>query len=815
LSADLVTLGPACPPSARPERLFDPTSGVHGLRAARTRLAAPDRIVEVWLYQDPPAGIDDPAAWGLVPPPGGAPVAIDAAAIVAAPTPHVELTLAGRPDAARYRLEIDPPTGIEFDPLRTWLGVRLRPECPDLGSCFEPAEAPPPAAPSPVQSYLGRDWAGLRRELVEELLRRDPGADLSVADPAITLIELMAHAGDLLAYRQDRVATEAYLETARLRTSVRRHARLVDFAVGDGQAARTFVHVVVAPEAPPVAVQAGSVAVDSPESHLAFALEDDLTADPALGEIPIYDWGEEACWLRPGGTECVLVRPLPADPLGDAWLAPGDLIAFEVVDPGDEDVHRDWSRRVRAWPAETATGDPALREPLASRRAQVVQLTEVSPFADPLLGAGLSLYRVRWRAEDALARAYSVGIDTSQGAPEVTVVRGNLVPAHHGRLVDGPAGETLAQRVPSWADPATAAPAEFSLVAAGSPAGPRGPGPGLATGPDGPYGLAVRVTLPSGVTVGAQHVGNLLDARPGELSVVVDVEEHEPPILRFATGAVGLSPPLGSTVTAAYEVGGGSPGNVAAGALTVLERNTAPAGQVPTWQVVAGVTVRNPAPASGGADPTPLDVVRRDAPEAFAAEPRRAVLPADHAAAALDLDEVQRAMAHRAWSGSWPVVGTVVDLEVEGDEAVAQTTARLQGILDDLRMLGTEVAVVPGTPVGLFIALDVCAMPTVEAEQLRRDILELLHPGSEERPGVFNPSRLQLGAAVYLSAVVAAVSAVPGVDAVQVREARRLSDPAGTVRDVIPFAPDEVGVLDDDPARPDRGRLDVNVRGGR
>lgn len=820
MNADHVTLAPTCPPSARPERLFDPASGVHALRAARTRFAAGQRTVDVWLYQDPPAGLDDPGLWSLVPPPGGRPVAIVAAAIIAAPLPHVELTLAAeptpddRPDPSRYRLDIDPPAATAFDPLRTWIGVRLRPECPDLGSCFAPAAPPPPVARSPVHSYLGRDWEGLRRELLEELLRRDPAADRSIADPAVTLIELLAHTGDLLAYRQDRVATEAYLETARLRTSVRRHARLVDFAVSDGRAARTYVHVVAAPEAPPVSVARGSVAVAAPASDLAFTLESDLSADPALGEIAIYDWGEKACCLRTGATECVLVRPLPADPLGDGWLAAGDLIAFEVVDPGDAGVHGDWSRRMRAWPAQDAAGDPIFREPLASRVAQVVELTEVAPFDDPLLGAGLALYRVRWRAAHPLARAYTVGIDTSRGAPEVTVVRANLVPAHHGRLVDGPAGETLGARIPEWADPATTPPAEFSLVAAGSPAGPRGAGPGLSIGPDGPIGLDVRVTLPSGVTVGAQHVGNLLDARPGELSLVVDIEEHEAPIVRFGSGAVGLRPPLGSTVSAAYEVGGGPRGNVAANALTLLERNTAPAGQVPAWEVVAAVTVRNPAPASGGAEPTPLNVVRRDAPEAFAAEPRRAVLAADHAAAALRVANVQRAMAQRLWSGSWPVIATVVDLEVDGDQA-AQTSAQIAALLDDLRMLGAEVAVLPSTPIGLFVALDVCAAPTAQSERLRREILDLLRPGSDERPGVFHPSRMQLGAAVYLSTVVAAVAALPAVDALQAREARRLSDPPGTVADVIAFKANEVGVLDDDPARPNRGRLDVKVRGGR
>jgi hypothetical protein len=166
-------------------------------------------------------------------------------------------------------------------------------------------------------------------------------------------------------------------------------------------------------------------------------------------------------------------------------------------------------------------------------------------------------------------------------------------------------------------------------------------------------------------------------------------------------------------------------------------------------------------------------------------------------------------MAQRAWSGSWPVIATVVDLAVPDDGARAE----LQAGLDDLRMLGTEVAVVPGTPVGLFIALEVCVHPGADPGTVRAEILALLRPGTDERPGLFHPSRLTLGSAVYVSAVVATMAALPAVDAVGVREARRLTDPPGTVSDVIAFAADEVGVLDDDPARPGRGRLDVRVHG--
>ena len=801
-----VGLQPTCPPLRRPERLLT-APGVHGLRAAQSRVAGAARALDVWLWGDPPADLVDPALWTLVPPPGGAPVAVTGAAAVAAPTPHVELALAGAPDLGRYRLEVAPPAAVPFDPLRTWLAVRLRPECPDLDACFDAPPPAPLAPPSPVHDYLARDWRSLRQALVEHLVRQDPAADLSIADPTITLVELFAHVGDLLHYHLDRVATEAYLDTARRRTSVKRHARLVDFAVSDGAAARAPVLVVLAPRAADVAVSPDDVAADAAGSPLAFTLESVLTARAALGEIAIYDWGEEACCLPAGATECVLVRPRPADPLGDAWLAPGDLLAFEVVDPDDRARHASWAQRGQDWPTDAA-GAERFREPLPSRAAQVVELTAAEPFADPLLGAALELTLVRWRPEDALVRAYPVGVDAGSGADEVTVARGNLVRAHHGRAVGGPPGTAIVLREPDVQGAGPPRLDAWSLLAAGES--------GLALDESGtPHRLEVDVELPSGVTSRAVPVATLLEAPPSGFAVAVDVEADEPPILRFSTGAVGGAPPLGSAVTATYEVGGGAVGNLPANGLAVLERGTLEPDGTIAWSAVAGATARNPVAAAGGADPMPLDVARRDAPEAFAVEPRRAVLPLDHAETAARDPLVERAMARREWSGSWPVVTTVVDLRVQEPAAAAAARAGIAAALDDVRMLGTEAAVVEGAAVGLLVALDVCARPGSDPESVRREVLALLRPGSAERPGLFHPSRLALGVAVYTSAVQAAVAALPSVDAVEVTEARRLSEPPGTVHTVLTFAPDEVPVLDDDPARPERGRLDVSVRGGR
>ena len=61
------------------------------------------------------------------------------------------------------------------------------------------------------------------------------------ADLGVTLVELLAYVGDQLSYFQDSVATEAYLGTARRRTSVRRHARLVDYFMHDGANARAWL----------------------------------------------------------------------------------------------------------------------------------------------------------------------------------------------------------------------------------------------------------------------------------------------------------------------------------------------------------------------------------------------------------------------------------------------------------------------------------------------------------------------------------------------------------------------------------------------
>ncbi|MEM9492301.1 MAG: hypothetical protein AAGC55_24355 [Myxococcota bacterium] len=86
------------------------------------------------------------------------------------------------------------------------------------------------ASTSPPIDYLARDYASLRRLLLDRMAVVMPDwNERTPADIGITLIEILSYIGDHLSYYQDAVATEAYLGTARRRISVRRHARLLDY----------------------------------------------------------------------------------------------------------------------------------------------------------------------------------------------------------------------------------------------------------------------------------------------------------------------------------------------------------------------------------------------------------------------------------------------------------------------------------------------------------------------------------------------------------------------------------------------------------
>ncbi|MFN2166006.1 MAG: putative baseplate assembly protein, partial [Anaerolineae bacterium] len=98
----------------------------------------------------------------------------------------------------------------------------------------------------PQIDYLAKDYASFRRLMLDHLSLLVPDwREQSTADLGHALVEVLAYAADYLSYYQDAVATEAYLGTARLRRSVRRHVRPLEYYLQEGCNARAWVQIQV------------------------------------------------------------------------------------------------------------------------------------------------------------------------------------------------------------------------------------------------------------------------------------------------------------------------------------------------------------------------------------------------------------------------------------------------------------------------------------------------------------------------------------------------------------------------------------------
>jgi predicted phage baseplate assembly protein len=268
----------------------------------------------------------------------------------------------------------------------------------------------------PVIDYLARDYSSLRQELLDRLSLTVPDwTERHEADVGITLVELLAYAGDLLNYRLDAAGTEAYLDTARLRTSLRRHARLVDYRMHDGCAARAFAFV----QAPAdLTLTAGTFRFRAGDEVFEPLVLDDVPLRLSHNEIHLWTWGDAQCCLMAGATDVTLVD----DSLG---LEPGDLLVFEEV-------------------VGAHTGLPADAD--RSHR-QVVRLVAVEQVHDDLYDQ--ALLRVSWAREDALSFALCVNARTGPTCADtvVGVARGNLVAVGHGASATWCGGKP---ERPSW-----------------------------------------------------------------------------------------------------------------------------------------------------------------------------------------------------------------------------------------------------------------------------------------------------------------------------------------------------------------------------
>ncbi|MFE0512687.1 putative baseplate assembly protein [Streptomyces sp. NPDC058964] len=351
-------------------------------------------------------------------------------------------------------------------------------------------------------------------------------------------------------------------------------------------------------------------------------------------------------------------------------------------------------------------------------------------------------------------------------------------------------------------------------------------GPAYATGlhPDEPVlrGSAAaalaqdpRLALPAVRLHGPDEVWeprrDLLAGAPRDRHFVGETEDDGRLALRFGDGRHGARPAPGARLSARYRLGGGSAGNVGAEAINhlVVEGDC---------EVPPVAAVRNPLPATGGTEPEPVEQVRQSAPLDLRRTRLRAVTAEDYAALASALPGVQRATAEIRWTGSVQEAHIAVDALGAGapDEELLASVAQA---LETYRRIGHDLVVGPARPVPLDIALAVCAVPGHQHGQILAELYRVLGSGRLPggRLGFFHPDALTFGEPVRLSRLVAAAAAVPGVESVQVTRLRRLFEEDRGEREdgVLRLGPLEIATCDNDPDRPENGRLEIHLGGDR
>ena len=730
-------------------------------------------------------------------------------------------------DFSRYTLGLVAGPGTPgapegFDPASASAEFVFHIDCAGDFDCAREPSCPPGGPGPPPINYLAKDYPGFVQVLLDRLSLLAPRwAERNPADLGVALVELLAYTGDQLSYREDVIGTEAYLGTARLRTSVRRHARLVDYSLGEGCNARAWLQVLVDPAgtADGAVLPAGTRCAtgfpgapgprlphDTPSYRAAvdggavFFETTGWAATPLYADhraMPLYAWSQTRACLAVGATHATLVGPHPN-------LGPGMLLVLaEARGP--------------------LTGDPADADPA---HRQVVRLTAVAAGSDPVSGQAVT--EIDWDPRDALAFPLCVASVTDAAHQEQAVTGvaeawGNIVLADQGRRVGG-ASDPLAGG-PEWLGVVPAAgrfrpalasgPVTFAR-AAPDPAAPAGAAADRSATPvpqidlrsgDDPDCAALQADPKA---IRWAPVPSLLETGLGALSPVFvpEVETDGTAFLLFGDGVNGLRPEPGHGFCATYRVGNGAAGNVARGALGLLDPTGVPAG-------VTGVT--NPLPAWGGADPEPLEHARQSAPVAFFSQ-KRAVTPADYRALAVTYPGVQRAEATLRWTGSWHTMF----ITVERDRQAALSAgfiAGLESYLDGYRMAGVDLEVEDGVRVPLHVAMDVCVQPDFVAADVRRALLAVFSAATlpDGSPGLFNPARLNLGQPLYLSPLYAAAQAVDGVRSVEITAFERQDRPgvSGLARGVLVPERLEFFLLDNDPEYPERGRFDLTVAGGR
>lgn len=755
-----------------------------------------------------------------------------------------------RGDFSNYRLSLDITTLYPFDPQLAAIYFSFKVECPSEFDCRPEQVCPPVIKVEPEIDYLAKDYASFRQLMLDRMAVLMPQwRSRNPADLGIALVELLAYVGDRLSYQQDAIATEAYLNTARSRISVRRHARLVDYFMHDGCNARVWVQVQVDQNLPGdtkvvlkrsweadgkkyktqfLTQSTDAVLVNPNQLERLLATSKPEVFEPlheidlysAHNELFFYTWGDQNCCLPKGATAATLQNHYPNLKVGDV------LIFIEKINPKT---------------GQLEDADRTRRHPVRLTKVTLSEDLLGGQFLEPPSNNSVPVTEIEWANADALPFPFCISGQTNadEYLEAVSVALGNVILADHGRTISG---ENLGQvpepqlfRIPAFTgeshqcknSPPKPIPPRFrpqlqerpltqaatvtkQMIVDGQTQLKR-----LAFDPEAPAATAcnwlMKNVIPEIILTDSknqtwQPQKDLLNSNRFATEFVAEIEVDAHTILRFGNNQQGLRPTSGTSFSATYRIGNGVRGNIGAEALTHIVTNE-----------IRIFKVSNPLPAKGGKEPETIEQVRKFAPSAFRTQ-ERAVTPEDYAEVAQRHPEVQQAAATFRWTGSWRTVFVTVD-RFGGLPVDAAFEEEMRRHLERYRMAGYDLEIDAPQFVSLEIEMTVCVEPDYFRSDVKAALLQVFSNQilANGKRGLFHPDNFSFGQAVYLSPLYAAAQAIEGVSSVEITKFQRQGKPNTSALETgkLELERLEIARLDNDPNFPENGIFKLKMLGGK
>lgn len=703
------------------------------------------------------------------------------------------LTVAPIGDYSTYTLSID---FQNIDPIFSEMQFKFRPGCFNI-DCAPDWEPAPEPKEDPAIDYLAKDYDSFRHTMIAAMMERVPNWEaISEADLGLILSELFSAAADELSDYQDRVMNEAYLGTSRKRVSLARHARLMDYHIHQGNQASTWLAVELA----------DGEEFDLPKGFLVWAGNENDINDPSsvlfmtqkqqhmhhlLSQMRLYTWSDSLPALAAGSTSA------------DLKLTVGGEASANIV----RDLIRDGKithLSIQEW-FNPSTGEAAGRDPAKRQLLKLLAGNEgAETMQDPLTGDWF--VRVRWEEKDELRSDYCFTVDCPDGKVEdVSLFHGNLVGVYHGRpktVVFKEPGTTLTgpdefhyERTERWG------------TICELPEGPlayKSTSPGGEVPPEST--LEVTVETPGGGSDQWNEVINLIHSDDSDDHFVVETDEDGRSLIRFGNGINEKEFPGEAEVHSSYQIGRGLDGNIGADQLIHFDRTAFPEIEE-CW---------NPFDVTNGRFPEPVAEIIRRVPEAYRSRQLRAVTLKDYVDRTEELDEVSRAAARYAWTGSWRTVQIAID-PVGTTELKEELRKEIARHLDAVRLIGEDLEIRPPRFVPLEIHVSLCIHPDYWPEDIKFILEQEFSDGytPDGRMVFFHPDQWTFGQELRASQIIGRVQLVEGVDHVIAVTMKRWNEVTPGTENIIEVRVNEIIQVKNDPDHMEKGFIFFDVRGGR